>query len=227
MDTYQRVLLVGFRSTGKTSVGKLLAEKLGWQLHDLDGWIEQQSGMSIDALTDQGTDWVRFRELEQQGLAELLGQSHVVIAAGGGVGVNDVPLSVGMNSNALATFGQLNAQTITSADSTLVVGLMAEREQLAQWMREAERAREEKGMQRPILNEQLAQKVQQQLLQASGDPVKQKEIMVEAQVQSNLQILDQRWELYQALTPHYFDTSRHSFTKVAEQVVELVATQVS
>lgn len=77
------IVLVGFMGTGKSTVGRLLAEKLGWDLIDSDHYIEKQEGMSISELfSRQGEAY--FREVESKAIREIMSRSKQVIATGGG-----------------------------------------------------------------------------------------------------------------------------------------------
>ena len=78
------VVLVGFMASGKTSIGKRLAQRLGYAFLDTDHYIENQIGCSIsDIFALQGEEY--FRNLESK-LAERLRQLHnSVIATGGGM----------------------------------------------------------------------------------------------------------------------------------------------
>jgi shikimate kinase len=78
-----RIVLTGFMGSGKTTTGRLLAERLGWAFLDLDHEIEARSGLTVPDLFAQHGE-PHFRRLEAQALAALLGHSHVVIALGGG-----------------------------------------------------------------------------------------------------------------------------------------------
>jgi len=79
----ERIVLVGFMGSGKTSVGKALAELLGWEFRDMDGWIEQRTGLSVAEIFAQRGE-AFFRE-EERRVAELTrALRHCVIAAGGG-----------------------------------------------------------------------------------------------------------------------------------------------
>ena len=61
----KNVVLIGFMGTGKTSIGRLLATRLGCAFHDLDRKIEEQHGMSIPAMFAQhGEPYFRAREKE-------------------------------------------------------------------------------------------------------------------------------------------------------------------
>ena len=79
----RRVLLVGFMGSGKTTVGAILAESLGWPLVDFDAVIEAREGRSIAAIFEEGGE-PHFREIERAVAAELLARDRVVLAAGGG-----------------------------------------------------------------------------------------------------------------------------------------------
>jgi shikimate kinase len=78
----RRIVLTGFMGAGKTTVGRLLAQRLGWQFLDLDAHLEARTGSSIPQLFLQGE--AHFRRLESVALANALGLSHTVLALGGG-----------------------------------------------------------------------------------------------------------------------------------------------
>ncbi len=78
-----RIVLIGLMGAGKTTVGRLLAEKLGWTFIDLDSAIEERVGLPVRRIfTERGED--AFRRLEEQLTGELASSHHVVIAPGGG-----------------------------------------------------------------------------------------------------------------------------------------------
>ena len=79
----RRIVLVGFMGSGKTTVGRRLADLLGWSFVDMDARIEEEAGVSVaDIFRGQGE--ASFREREAR-LARALGErERVVIAAGGG-----------------------------------------------------------------------------------------------------------------------------------------------
>ena len=82
-----RVVLTGFMGSGKTTVGRALAERLGWQFLDLDAEIERRDGRSVPqifAASGERGGEAHFRKLETAALAALLGQRSVVVALGGG-----------------------------------------------------------------------------------------------------------------------------------------------
>ncbi len=82
------VLLIGYRGTGKTTLGRLLAERLEWALVDADDEVERLAGKSIaDIFADEGED--AFRDLEQQVVAELPHRQRHVLSLGGGAILRD------------------------------------------------------------------------------------------------------------------------------------------
>jgi shikimate kinase len=78
-----RIVLTGFMGSGKTTVGALLAERLGWRFLDLDREIERRDGRSVPEIFRESTE-AHFRHLETAALVALLGQRRVVLALGGG-----------------------------------------------------------------------------------------------------------------------------------------------
>lgn len=79
----ERVVLTGFMGSGKTTVGRLLAERLGWEFHDLDTEIERRAGKTVPEIFAESGE-AAFRRQESAALAGLLGHSHTVVALGGG-----------------------------------------------------------------------------------------------------------------------------------------------
>jgi shikimate kinase len=82
------IYLIGYRGTGKTTVGRLLAERLGWGFIDADIHLEEQLGQTIkEIFATEGE--VGFRVRESRNLMELSGREQTVIATGGGIVLNE------------------------------------------------------------------------------------------------------------------------------------------
>ena len=81
--TLQRLVLTGFMGSGKTTVGRLLAARLGWAVADLDDAVAERQGLSVPEIFAQRGE-TAFRAAEHQALCELLQQPRLVIALGGG-----------------------------------------------------------------------------------------------------------------------------------------------
>lgn len=79
--------LVGFMASGKSTVGKTLAEEIGWSFVDIDAEIEQQNGITIaEMFRTQGESF--FREVERNTIVRHVAQIQsglpTVVALGGG-----------------------------------------------------------------------------------------------------------------------------------------------
>lgn len=79
----RRLVLTGFMGAGKSTVGRLLASRLGWEFLDLDNHLEGRTGATIPELFALHGE-AHFRRLESTALASALGRSSVVLALGGG-----------------------------------------------------------------------------------------------------------------------------------------------
>lgn len=79
----RRIILTGFMGAGKSTVGRLLAQRLGWEFLDLDAHLETRTGASIPELFSKHGE-PHFRRLESTALASALSRSKTVLALGGG-----------------------------------------------------------------------------------------------------------------------------------------------
>lgn len=78
------IFLIGMMGAGKTTVGRLLADKLGYRFFDTDVLIEQVAGKTINEIfASSGEE--SFRQLEAQVLSELSAHKNLAIATGGGI----------------------------------------------------------------------------------------------------------------------------------------------
>ncbi|MDA0323710.1 MAG: shikimate kinase [Verrucomicrobia bacterium] len=77
-----KIILCGYRASGKTTVGKLVAERLGWPYQDVDRGIDERSGMTIAEFL--AADLERYRQVETEVVIEMCGRNETVIALGGG-----------------------------------------------------------------------------------------------------------------------------------------------
>ncbi len=83
MNDSRPIALIGYRGTGKTTVARLLARRLGWDWIDADVEVELRAGKSIATIfADDGEQ--AFRDLEEQITAELCRRERTVLALGGG-----------------------------------------------------------------------------------------------------------------------------------------------
>ena len=81
------VVLIGFMGAGKTTVGRALAERLGWKFFDLDDLIEQREQKTVAEIFAASGE-AAFRRMESAALSAMLqdrtGGSDLVLALGGG-----------------------------------------------------------------------------------------------------------------------------------------------
>lgn len=81
--TIHRVVLAGFMGCGKTTVGKLLARRLGWHFADLDDAVSAELGLAVPEIFAQRGE-AAFRAAEVATLQVLLTSQDLVVALGGG-----------------------------------------------------------------------------------------------------------------------------------------------
>ena len=77
------IFLIGMMASGKTTVGRRLAEHLGWKFYDADRELEERCGVPISYIFEKEGE-AGFRARETQMLAELTALDGVVVSTGGG-----------------------------------------------------------------------------------------------------------------------------------------------
>lgn len=111
----ERIFLIGFMGSGKSSIGERLAQRMGWQFVDTDRLIEATHHTTIAQIfVQQGES--AFRAIECEVLAQLLPQRRIVVATGGGMACK-----------------QENIEKMNAAGTT--VYLQASAENLANWLK--------------------------------------------------------------------------------------------
>jgi shikimate kinase len=83
------IALIGYMGTGKTAVGKVLAEKLGKEFIELDAEIEKQAGLSIPEIFRRDGE-TGFRQKEIEVTRAISDRKNAVIACGGGIVLNKI-----------------------------------------------------------------------------------------------------------------------------------------
>jgi len=204
ISTVNKIFLVGFRATGKTTIGKILAEKLGWSFWDSDFLITQEAGQDIQTLTRGGTDWQIFRKIENQVLYELSRMENVVVSCGGGVGVNDV-----IDEITNKTFGDLNKEILDNTEESLVILLTSDDESIKTRLKR--QYKNKKIM--PFLNTENAK--------MSKDE-KNLEVLIENQIEDSMATFQARKSLYKSLTNIIIDTDKIPLGKTAEEIIAYV-----
>ena len=95
----RNLALIGFMGTGKSSVGRLIAEQLRFSFLDTDDTIESKVGKPIADIFEQRGE-AAFRELERNLVTELASRTQTVLSTGGGLPVNPENL-VSLKNHAL------------------------------------------------------------------------------------------------------------------------------
>jgi len=88
----QNIVLTGFMATGKTTVGRLLADELDYQWVDTDAVIQRRHGPIAEIFTNRGEE--AFRAMEQDLAVELAEQDGLVISTGGRMMLDPVNAAV-------------------------------------------------------------------------------------------------------------------------------------
>ena len=89
--TFAGIALIGLRGAGKSTLGKMLAKKIGWDFVELNKEIEAQNGLSVaEIIALYGQEG--FRRMEQAALEQLLARKELMVLATGG-GIVSEPLS--------------------------------------------------------------------------------------------------------------------------------------
>jgi shikimate kinase len=78
------IVLIGYRGTGKSVVGQLVAERLDMKCIAMDARIVHKAGMSIPDIV-KNHDWAKFRDIESEVAREMAKLDNIVIDTGGGV----------------------------------------------------------------------------------------------------------------------------------------------
>ena len=82
------IAIAGFRGCGKSTVGRLLAQRLGWGFVDTDELLVQRAGKNIKEIFAQHGE-EHFRDLETQAVREAVAMPNQVIGLGGGALVRE------------------------------------------------------------------------------------------------------------------------------------------
>ena len=164
--------LIGFMGTGKTTVGRLVAEALHFDFLDTDEMIQSRTGKTIADIFAQDGEPV-FRELERQVVQELSTKTKTVISTGGGLPTNPENLA-GLKSFAL------------------VVCLWSSPDKI--WNRVKNQSH------RPLLHDPDPQKKIQDLLAAREPFYKQADVLVNTDVRNVREVVQQLVVQYKLAT---------------------------
>ncbi len=104
------IVLCGFMGSGKTTVGKAVAEALNFEFVDSDYYVQQKLGRTISEIfAENGEEY--FRNAETEALKELATKTNTVIATGGGAVLKAENISL-LKSSGLVVFLDVSPETV-------------------------------------------------------------------------------------------------------------------
>ena len=87
MENINQIFLIGMMGSGKSSVGKALADSLNWTFYDIDHELEKDHNLSINDMFAHGE--AQFRDHESKKLQEIASKENIVCSTCGGVVLNE------------------------------------------------------------------------------------------------------------------------------------------
>ena len=95
-----KIFLIGYRCTGKTTIGKILSRMFNYAFMDIDKKVESDNGCSISSIVET-YGWNKFRKLEKQTLFENLDNEDIIVSTGGGI-ILDLDNRIFLKNNGLS-----------------------------------------------------------------------------------------------------------------------------
>jgi shikimate kinase len=107
-----KIFLIGYMGSGKSTVGKKLAAKIGYEFIDLDKFIESEYKQTIpEIFATKGEK--EFRAMEHNALKKLIEKNNLVIACGGGTPCYYENIEL-MNNNGVTVYIKMSADMLVS-----------------------------------------------------------------------------------------------------------------
>lgn len=106
------LVLIGYRGTGKSVVGRIVARLLRMDYVGMDARIVERAGISIPEIVERH-GWTGFRDLESELATELAGRDNLVIDTGGGV-IERSENSIALKANGCVIWLTAAVQTIVT-----------------------------------------------------------------------------------------------------------------
>lgn len=106
------IVLIGMRGSGKTTMGKILAQKMGREFVEMDELITRKAGLTIpDIVAKHG--WAKFRDIEEEITGEAAGRDNIINASGGGVVTRENNI-IKLRKNGVLVWLQAGVDTLVS-----------------------------------------------------------------------------------------------------------------
>jgi shikimate kinase len=107
-----RLFIIGYKSSGKTTLGKQLAMRLKLAFIDLDEFLEQQEGKSIpEVFLEAGEE--EFRRREQKALCRVIKKDNILVSTGGGAPCHSDNMNL-MEKNGIVIYLKADDETLVS-----------------------------------------------------------------------------------------------------------------
>jgi len=110
VDKPTKIYLIGFMGSGKTTVGRRLAKRIGFDLVDTDRFIEMQQGIAVSEIFAQRGE-AHFREMEHNILLEIQKLDYAVVSTGGGMTCHSGNMDI-MRSTGKVVYLKTSPQTL-------------------------------------------------------------------------------------------------------------------
>jgi shikimate kinase len=129
-QSVERIVLTGFMGSGKSTIGRSLAQRLGWRFIDLDSLIEERDGRAVSRIFAESGE-AAFRAMEIKALTSSLREPRLIVALGGGaletaanrhaLGAAPQTCTVLLTASFEILYDRCQNQIIAAADSSLAV----------------------------------------------------------------------------------------------------------
>ena len=113
-DADAPIFLVGFMASGKTTVGRMLADRLGWAFADLDELVTRAAGRTVPEIFAAEGE-AGFRRRESAAVREAAGRRRVVVATGGGAACREENLAAMLEGGRVIALGVSPEEAIRRA----------------------------------------------------------------------------------------------------------------
>ena len=172
------IVVIGYRGTGKSEVGAILADRLKMECIGMDAEIVARAGMSIPEIVEK-FGWTRFRDIESEIARELSEQDNRVIDTGGGV-IERPENILALQKNAVIFWLRASVEVIVS--------------------------RIEGGTQRPALTDgkTFTEEVAEVLTQRSSKYESAAQYEIDTDLLTTAQVADRIIEIWQNRFSHFF-----------------------
>ena len=109
------IILIGMPGCGKTSLGKKASEELGLEFLDLDDYVVERNGMTIEEMFSKGENF--FRDKESSVVREMTGYKNTIISTGGGVIKREENMDVLKSCGYVVIIHRLTEKIIENVDT--------------------------------------------------------------------------------------------------------------